>query len=177
MYICLRANCLVMYLCVLSLPQASLSLGWGGPWGPACHHFRPVWAPLSARVGWVQLWTPRRIQACLVWKTKPQVEAVRLKPVICYLLVARESTLWIILQVSDRGLVVRVSICWGRRGGRSQENEERGGVLMYVSGSVGFVTQLQRRLELDPWPKLKSQTLKNLKCYANLVFRNLHGFL
>lgn len=87
---------------VLSVHQVSLSLGWVGPWGPACHHSRPLWAPVLARLGWVRLWTPRRAQACLVWRTKPAVTsvgAVLLTPPIRFQPVAQESTPWITLQV------------------------------------------------------------------------------
>lgn len=130
MYCCL----LVMYLYVLSLHQASLSLGWEGPWGPACHRFRPVWAPLWARLGWGQLWTPRRVQACLAWKTKPPitpVEAVHLKPVTCCPLVALESTLWIILQVPGRGGAACVTVC-------RVESGEGCGICSVVLGYINF---------------------------------------
>ncbi len=138
-----------MYLCVLSLHQASLSLGWEGPWGPASLRSRPVWAPLSARLAWVQLRTPRRVQACLVWITKPPVtpvEAVRLKAVIYFLPVAPESTLWIILQVSERGLVACVTVCWGSRGGWSQENKERRGSYGICSVVLEFINLSRQNL-------------------------------
>ena len=87
----------------VSIHQASPSLGWEGWWGPVCHRSRPAWAPLMACLGSVQLWTARKVPACSEWKANPPVipvEAVRLRPVIHFLLEVQESTLWIFLQVS-----------------------------------------------------------------------------
>lgn len=80
------------------LHQVSPSLVWD----PACHHSRPVWVLLLARRGWLQLWTPRRVQACLVWKIKAQAArlgAVQSETLTWSPLVDQESTLRIILQV------------------------------------------------------------------------------